>query len=121
MPKRLDPFLKTSAAEACRLRCGSDHSAILTSSGQVFTWGSNKHGQLGIQTEPRSHCGQPVCLNLSSKCLPVIDLALGSEHTLLLTSTHQILSFGQNAQGQLGLGKHSSTASTSSPAHIAEL
>ena len=78
-------------------------------------------GQLGVHIGPRSHFGQPARLNLSTKCLPIIDLALGSEHALLLTSTRQILAFGHNAKGQLGLGKQHPTTATSSPTHIAEL
>jgi alpha-tubulin suppressor-like RCC1 family protein len=29
--------------------CGSMFSGLLTSTGQVFTWGDNQHGQLGIK------------------------------------------------------------------------
>ena len=35
--------------------CGLEHSVALTDVGQVFTWGSNKHGQLGRgQLDPQA-------------------------------------------------------------------
>ena len=30
------------------VRCGSAHSMLLTATGQVYVWGSNSHGQLGM-------------------------------------------------------------------------
>ena len=31
-----------------KVACGSDSSCLLTSDGQVYTWGSNLNGELGI-------------------------------------------------------------------------
>jgi len=99
VPGRLDRFLNMDDEAAKVIRCGSAHSIILTDKGRVFSFGSNKCGQLGVQLGSKSHVSYPVYMNLSSKCLPIIDVALGSEHTLLLTSSHQILAFGQNTSG----------------------
>ena len=30
------------------VRCGSAHSVLLTKKGQVYVWGSNSRGQLGM-------------------------------------------------------------------------
>lgn len=37
--------LEGGIAEVC---CGSAHSLLLTSTGQVYVWGSNSRGQLGM-------------------------------------------------------------------------
>lgn len=40
------------------VRCGSAHSLLLTTAGQVYVWGSNSRGQLGMAhiTEVVSLC-----------------------------------------------------------------
>ena len=32
---------------AVQIACGQSHTVALTSEGDVYTWGSNRHGQLG--------------------------------------------------------------------------
>ncbi|KAL9361848.1 hypothetical protein Peur_044633 [Populus x canadensis] len=47
IPRLLDaPCLESKQAKM--VSCGARHSAILTEDGQVFSWGWNKHGQLGV-------------------------------------------------------------------------
>jgi E3 ubiquitin-protein ligase HERC3 len=49
------PTLVTSLPRhhACYVDCGEDHSAILTKSGAVFTFGSSGNGQLGHNMQAR--------------------------------------------------------------------
>lgn len=37
------------------IACGSSHSICLTDDGEVYTWGSNESGQLGIGNEVQNH------------------------------------------------------------------
>ncbi|KAG6488854.1 hypothetical protein ZIOFF_050108 [Zingiber officinale] len=47
LPKLLDhPCLENKNAEV--VSCGARHSAMMTEDGQVFCWGWNKYGQLGL-------------------------------------------------------------------------
>ena len=102
-----------------KVACGSNHAGVLLSNGQVLMFGSNRQGQLGLQTQPRTFLAKPTPLSLSIR---VRDIALGDEHSLLLSQEDlRVYSFGQNAEGQLGLGKNSKLLSTSSPSLIAEL
>nr|XP_006820146.1 PREDICTED: alsin-like [Saccoglossus kowalevskii] len=77
---RIQPTLiKTlSAKNIIRVASGSAHSIVLSSSGQVYSWGSNNDGQLG-------HTGQlaPKRVKVPSN-VPVWDIAAGTNHTLLL-------------------------------------
>ncbi len=42
-----------------RLAAGDSHSMALTTTGQLFTWGSNSHGQCGVVIEPPGPPPQP--------------------------------------------------------------
>ncbi len=88
---------------------GNNHSAALSSDGVVYTWGSNASGQNG----DGSSIPNPTPSNISSNGALagkfVRSLAAGNTHTLALTSDNQIVSWGTNVSGQLGIG--STTAS----------
>lgn len=59
----------------------TDHICILTTTGRVCCWGFNKHGECGVgSTLPWIRT--PTWLNLN---FPVVDIAIGYNHTVLLT------------------------------------
>jgi alpha-tubulin suppressor-like RCC1 family protein len=87
--------------------CGQYHSIALTSLGQIFTWGSNQHGQLGLDSTDTLPTGnrrvwQPREVKLDGVFFA--DVSAGGYHTLALTNTGQLYVFGRNDDGQLGLG-----------------
>ncbi|KAM5560206.1 ultraviolet-B receptor UVR8 [Rosa sericea] len=79
----LPRLLNSSSLEnkhAKAVSCGARHSTILTEDGQLFSWGWNKYGQLGL--------GDSVDRNIPCQvsidgCLPK-HIACGWWHTLLL-------------------------------------
>lgn len=82
---------------------GRWHSAALTTSGEIWTWGSNGWDQLGI--------GQPwYTLNLSAYPRLVAlaagmrSFAAGYRHTLVAQLDGDLYSWGDNTTGQLGDG-----------------
>lgn len=84
--------------------CGQDHSLAVCASGHVFSWGAAEEGRLGMVPNP--HCNDlrprrvPIPLSI-----PVIQVACGNAHSLALTKGGDVLSWGSNSHGQLGLGK----------------
>ncbi|XP_068612902.1 probable E3 ubiquitin-protein ligase HERC6 [Brachionichthys hirsutus] len=94
----------TGVSDVVRLACGQDHSLALCGSGKVFSWGASEDGQLGRpphQILSASTCRQvPIPLPLK-----VIQVACGNSHSLILTKGGDVLSWGLNSHGQLGLGK----------------
>ncbi len=87
--------------------CGQYHSVALTSFGQIFTWGSNQHGQLGLDSADILPTGnRRVWLPQEVKLEGVffVDVSAGGYHTLALTDSGQLYVFGRNDDGQLGLG-----------------
>jgi alpha-tubulin suppressor-like RCC1 family protein len=86
------------------IACGSDHSLALTENRQVFSWGSNQFGQLGI--ENMSESNRPILVKVDSnnnQSKPIMKIACGSHHSLLLSRSGDIYSFGRNDCFQLGL------------------
>lgn len=84
-----------------QIACGLHHTAVLTQSGEVFTFGSNQYGQLGTG-DLLPYFG-PVQVKLNSF---IVQVAAGSNHTVLLSSRGVIYTFGHNIKGQLGRFSH---------------
>jgi uncharacterized repeat protein (TIGR02543 family) len=84
---------------------GSRHSAAITSTGRIFTWGFNLYGQLGDGTTNRRDSPFEITgkFNLvgSEK---ISSVSLGIFHSAAITSNGRIFSWGLNSSGQLGVG-----------------
>lgn len=116
LDRRVKPALLLALAEAkediIKVACGWDHSIAISSSGQVFTWGSGTNGKLGHGDE--ENCELPTLVrDLEGKM--VVDAKGGCEHTILLTANHEIWSFGHGDSGRLG---HGDNLTKKSPARI---
>lgn len=59
--------------------------APLAESGQVFGWGNNEYGQLGVPTEEPQVC-TPVLIGLPNLDGELISMATGGAFTAFLTS-----------------------------------
>ncbi|KAF4134020.1 Ubiquitin-transferase HECT domain-containing protein [Phytophthora infestans] len=77
------------------------HSAVVSSNGELLTFGMNDCGQLGLDHTQHQHTPQVVDA-LSSQV--VTKVACGLYHTVAATSDGEVYSFGKNDYGQLGLG-----------------
>ncbi|XP_026166477.1 probable E3 ubiquitin-protein ligase HERC3 isoform X2 [Mastacembelus armatus] len=79
--------------------CGKDHTTILTKDGVVFTFGSGQYGQLGHNSFRDELRPRIVAELWGAK---VTKIACGRYHTLVLTDSNRVYSFGHGEQGQLG-------------------
>ncbi|XP_049430285.1 probable E3 ubiquitin-protein ligase HERC3 [Epinephelus fuscoguttatus] len=86
------------------ISCGKDHTAILTKTGAVFTFGSGQYGQLGHNSFNDELRPRLVAELWGAK---VTRIACGRHHTLVLTDSKKVYSFGCGEQGQLGHGEES--------------
>ncbi|XP_004370699.1 RCC1 domain-containing protein 1 [Trichechus manatus latirostris] len=100
------PFCRPLAPElrARRLELGTEHALLLDAAGQVFSWGSGRHGQLGHGTleavlEPR--------LLEVLQGLPMAEVAAGGWHSVCVSETGDIYTWGWNESGQLALPSRS--------------
>lgn len=82
------------------VEAGAEHSLALRSDGAVLAWGSNTCGQLGL-LDWTSFQPTPVQVpGLSS----ITAISSSSMHSLALSSTGQVFSWGSNNFGELGRG-----------------
>ena len=96
-----------------QIDAGHAHSLAVTSGGRLFSWGSNEFAQLGrgpvvsldSRTANRAH--EPAQVRISNaadgggESLPVRLVAAGGYHSLLITWSGEVWSFGSNSHGQL--------------------
>ncbi|KAK2740518.1 hypothetical protein FQN55_008861 [Onygenales sp. PD_40] len=89
------------------LALGQDHSIAISEQGEVFTWGTNKYGQLGY-TLPKTNHKNDVPTQTTPRQIfnpfkkeKIIGAAASSIHSVVFTPTG-LYTFGKN-EGQLGL------------------
>lgn len=103
MVAALDRYIVTAVSAA------KHHTLICTSRGEVFSMGSNRHGQLGYptgdtQAEPR---------RISSlRGSHVISIAAANKHSVAVTADGKVYTWGSNSCGQLGYGAFDSSSSS---------
>ncbi|KAG5681672.1 hypothetical protein PVAND_011086 [Polypedilum vanderplanki] len=82
---------------------GFQHSVAINDWGQLFAWGFNKFGQCGLDNdESDQHRTPKIVKSLATK--HIVQVACGHFHTLALTNSGELYSFGNNSHGQCGLG-----------------
>jgi alpha-tubulin suppressor-like RCC1 family protein len=85
------------------ISAGDYYSLILSSQGQVYSFGYNDCGQLGLGD--RENRDIPTLISLGSRNNdPIVAISAGCHHSLILTSRGQVYSFGRGEYGQLGTG-----------------
>ncbi|CAI5732031.1 unnamed protein product [Hyaloperonospora brassicae] len=86
--------------------CGWNFTAALDREGRLFTWGKTGEGQCGLgyvdkdQVVPR--CVERLCEQAGSSA--IVDVACGYTHTVVLTASGELYSWGLGEYGQLGTG-----------------
>ncbi|XP_074535239.1 putative E3 ubiquitin-protein ligase HERC4 [Halichoeres trimaculatus] len=86
-----------------QVACGNVHSLALTQGGDVFTWGSNSYGQLGL--------GKAVLLQYSPFLITALtgvavkQISAGATHSFFHTLPGLVYCCGANRSGQLGLNR----------------
>jgi len=102
-----------------QVACGSNHSFALTQSGKVISWGLNNEGQLGLG-DTESHESPGVIESLSG--LGVCQIAGGDSHSMALTDSGSVYTWGEGLYGKLGHGEiyspHSAKRQCSTPKKV---
>ena len=76
---------------------GKHHTVLCTVAGEVFTMGSNRHGQLGYAVD-----SQPTPRRVTSLRQRVVAVAAANKHSVAVTSSGDVFTWGSNVLGQVG-------------------
>ena len=90
-----------------RIACGTDFTACITTKGQLYTWGTNKWGNLGIENityTNEQYVVRTPCLITSLLNKFIIQISCGSKHMMALSSDRKLYSWGSGDFGVLGHG-----------------
>lgn len=82
--------------------CGQYFTMVLTRTGDIYAWGDNKHGQLGVDCNEIGFSCVPLKLRWNFGLIKMI--ATGWTHSSALTEDGRIFSWGRATYGQLGCG-----------------
>ena len=80
-----------------KIKCGCHHSVLLFEK-EIYAWGDNGCGQLGLGHNKQTNSPQKLDLTNVKKII------CGGWHTMALTFFNEIYVWGGNIFGQLGLG-----------------
>ena len=93
VPSKVNGIQRVMLVEA-----GGYYSVCLDEDGDVWVFGHNMRGQLGIGTKDKKYIPTKV-----TDLKGVISVSCGFEHTLCLTSENMVYAFGNNNNGQFGI------------------
>ncbi|NXF72756.1 HERC5 ligase, partial [Sclerurus mexicanus] len=84
--------------------------------GELFTWGQNAHGQLGVGSQTTFIPEAQLVKRL--KGIPLAQITAGGAHSTAVSLSGAVYSWGKNDFGQLGLGD---TEDRDCPSYVASL
>ncbi|KAG7999979.1 putative E3 ubiquitin-protein ligase HERC4 [Nibea albiflora] len=90
-----------SDVQIAQVACGYWHSHALSRGGQVFSWGQNRYGQLGLGIHGQSISTPQIIQSLQG--IPFAQISAGGAHSFALTLSGAVFGWGRNKFGQLGL------------------
>jgi alpha-tubulin suppressor-like RCC1 family protein len=106
---------QTARPRFIMVACGEDSTVGVTDKGQVYSWGSNDYGQLGISDQTAEMVKTPAGLYYRSvpyfissfRNVFIVAITAGSYHFAALSDMGQVFVWGSNSEGQLGMGDFS--------------
>ncbi|KAL4323331.1 hypothetical protein GQ457_11G014910 [Hibiscus cannabinus] len=103
-PRQVTCGLGTRRVKA--IAAAKHHTVVATEAGEVFTWGSNREGQLGYTSVDT----QPTPRRVSSLKSRIVAVAAANKHTAVVSESGEVFTWGCNREGQLGYGTSNSAS-----------
>ena len=96
------PFMIDFDIPVVKVACGDLFAGMLTAEGQVFTWGYNNHGQLGVKQERTLYVQRPNKIEFidrhsdsSGRPCAIRDICFGYNHGMALTDDNKVFVWGR--------------------------
>jgi alpha-tubulin suppressor-like RCC1 family protein len=106
------PAIRATAADLPKFRtvsAGSDFAVAISTGGDLYAWGNNAVGQLGL-----SRIGEPEKAAVKGQITSLTAIAAGGRHALAVNNVGDVYSWGDNGSWQLGY----SAGSTGTPTKV---
>ncbi|PIO26975.1 Serine/threonine-protein kinase Nek9 [Aquarana catesbeiana] len=85
-----------------QVSCGGDFTMCITDEGQVYSFGSDYYGCLGVGQAEGSEVLEPILVDFFLN-EPVEQVSCGDSHVMVLTRSKSVYSWGCGEYGRLGL------------------
>jgi alpha-tubulin suppressor-like RCC1 family protein len=86
-----------------RISIAKHHTLLTTTEGELYSMGGNRFGQLGHGNGVGASVAEPMKVTaLKSHC--VTNISAANKHSVAVTSSGDVFTWGSNAAGQLGYG-----------------
>ena len=95
--------------------CGAAHTLVLTDKGDLYAFGLNATGQLGLGSHSTRPCPTPTAVALGPRTV-VVSMSAGDEFSACVTKAGEVFTWGFGAFGQLG---HGNAGSMCKPRQVA--
>lgn len=104
------PVVVPNLSSVTAIAAGREHFLALKSDGTVWTWGSNGAGQLGNNTTTTSNIPVQVKTGADSFLSNIVAIDAGEYHSMALKSDGTVWTWGNNANGRLGIGTQTNSS-----------
>ncbi|KAM9355138.1 serine/threonine-protein kinase Nek9 isoform 2-T2 [Pholidichthys leucotaenia] len=98
-PKKVE---KLQGKAIRQVACGADFTACVTDEDQLYMFGSDYYGCIGVEGELGTEILEPVLLEFFEE-RPIRQVSCGDNHVVVLTHNGEIYSWGCGEYGRLGL------------------
>ena len=83
------------------IKCGTNHTLLLALEGNIYSFGNNRSGQLGLNDNDIGETNTPILI----RSIPEIRrIECGDDYSMCIDVNDHLWLFGENLYGQLGLG-----------------
>ncbi|PSC72205.1 ultraviolet-B receptor UVR8 [Micractinium conductrix] len=96
------PLPALSGRVVASVACGDTHTVVATDSGELFSFGRNQNGQLGLGSIQDTLSPQPVTALQGKR---VVRVACGAEHSVCSTDEGEVFGWGWGRYGNVGDGE----------------
>jgi Regulator of chromosome condensation (RCC1) repeat len=90
------------------IACGAFHNLALTASGEIYSFGLNDYGQLGLGHTASVTAPQRIVDGLEG--VTVADISCGGWHSACISTRGEVFVWGRGEYGRLGLGDKSGSS-----------
>ena len=116
-PTPAEVLLPGASGPPSVVAAGENYSLVLTTTGQLYTFGDNDYGENGYAFDANPH-PTPTLVTIPGANGPIVQVAAGANSSLALTATGQVFGWGDNNFGALGNATNDNTDTANPPTQV---